>query len=412
MKIKVTPQKEKAPFLATSLEQVKRPTYGRSLELFREGDVYVHPRGLTISLGLASLFATSFHEANPLFLNAEYARALGHPSCPASPQLVFNIVLSLGVQNDSEKAIANLGYYDAHFLRPVYPGDTIRSLTKVLAKKDRGEGKPGIVTIRTLGLNQRDEPVLQYDRKIMVAPDGSAPPSAAADLSVTTRPTVAMGFPEVMASSIDLPTPQKAPRNLTGARTWFDDFKKGDVIVHANGRTITDEHVAWTYRVGNTHPLHYDRLYSKSLKGAMSGEPIVYGGLVFAWLEGLASRDTTENALCTLGFTEGYHTQPAFAGDTVYAISRVLDVSPLGSSASASSPKADLKAMSAEAVAEGPVDAGVVTFQLIGVKNIRGNEALEKFGAALFTKENEKKDAKIPEKIFEIERRILIRTRG
>lgn len=425
MKIKVSPQKEKAPSLPASIEGVKRPTYGRSLEHFREGDVYVHPRGMTVTAGLAALFATSFHEANPLYLNKEYAKALGHPSCPASPQLVFNIVLSLGVQNDSEKAMANLGYYDAMFLRPVYAGDTIRSLTKVLARKDRGEGKPGIVTIRTLGLNQRDEPVLQYDRKIMVAPDGSAP-AHAPDLTVTTRPTVAMGFPEVAAGSIEIPEPQKAPRNLTGARTWFDDFKKGDVIVHANGRTITDEHVAWTYRVGNTHPLHYDRLYSNSLKGSMSGEPIVYGGLVFAWLEGLASRDTTENALCTLGFTEGYHTQPAFAGDTVYAISRVLDVSPIGSSASASSAKADLKAMSAEAVAEGPVDAGVVTFQLIGVKNIRGNEALEKFGAALFTKENEKKDAgghggatptspkggKIPEKIFEIERRILIRTRG
>ena len=144
----------------------------------------------------------------------------------------------------------------------------------------------------------------------------------------------------------------------------------------------------------------------------MSGEPIVYGGLVFAWLEGLASRDTTENALATLGFTEGYHTQPAFAGDTVYAISRVLDVSPVGSNASASSAKADLKAMSAEAVADGTLDAGVVTFQLIGVKNLRGGEALEKFGAALFAKENEKKDQKISEKIFEIERRVLIRARG
>ena len=251
MKIKIAPQKEKAPALAVSLENVKRPTYGRSLELFREGDVYVHPRGLTVTAGLASLFATSFHEANPLYLNAEYAKALGHPSCPASPQLVFNVVLSLGVQNDSEKAIANLGYYDAQFLRPVYPGDTIRSLTKVLAKKDRGEGKPGIVTIRTLGLNQRDEPVLQYDRKIMVAPDGSAPPSAAAAAAAdagtaTTRPTVAMGFPDVAGGSCEIPAPQKAPRNLTGARTWFDDFKKGDVIVHANGRTITDEHVAWT----------------------------------------------------------------------------------------------------------------------------------------------------------------------
>ena len=50
----------------------------------------------------------------------------------------------------------------------------------------------------------------------------------------------------------------------------------------------------------------------------MSGDPIVYGGLVFAWLDGLASRDVSEHAV-GLGFTEGYHTQPAIAGDTVGA---------------------------------------------------------------------------------------------
>jgi 2-methylfumaryl-CoA hydratase len=148
----------------------------------------------------------------------------------------------------------------------------------------------------------------------------------------------------------------------------------------------------WTYRVMNTHPLHFDKLYSTARTGAMSGEPIVYGGLVFAWLAGLASRDTTENSLIDFGYTEGYHTQPAVSGDTVYAISRVL------------------------AKSEGPsaIPAALVTFQLIGVKNIRAPQALEKFGADLFIKENDKKKLgkeKIPEKIFEIERRMLIKKR-
>jgi hypothetical protein len=76
--------------------------------------------------------------------------------------------------------------------------------------------------------------------------------------------------------------------------------------------------------VGNTHPLHFDRVFSSGLSGKMSGDPIVYGGLVFAWLEGLASRDVSENSVWELGFTEGYHTQPAVSGDTVAALSRVL----------------------------------------------------------------------------------------
>jgi 2-methylfumaryl-CoA hydratase len=55
--------------------------------------------------------------------------------------------------------------------------DTIRSLTKVIDRKERGAGKPGIVTIRTLGINQNDQVVLQYQRKIMVAGQGDRPPT-------------------------------------------------------------------------------------------------------------------------------------------------------------------------------------------------------------------------------------------
>jgi len=81
--------------------------------------------------------------------------------------MVFNVVLSLGVQNDSEKAIANLGYYQVEFLRPVYSGDIVRAFTKVLERKDRGPEKPGITRIRTVGINQRDEVVLSLDPAIV-----------------------------------------------------------------------------------------------------------------------------------------------------------------------------------------------------------------------------------------------------
>ena len=375
-----------APSMDVCLDKLLKPRYGHYLQEFVEGEVFVHPRGLTLTEAFCQEFATTFMEANPLFLNAEYAKARGFKNCVASPLMVLNIALSLGVQNDSEKAIAHLGYYDVHFPRPAYPGDTLRSLTKVLARQDRGEGNPGIVTVRTLGLNQRDEVVVQYDRKIMI-------PLAKERGNESKKAVKTKVFPEMDFLEIQFPKAGSTPPPLlTGQDTYFEDFRVGDIFVHPNGRTITDEHFAWTYRVGNTHPLHYDKIYTAGLSGPMSGNPIVYGGLVFAWLAGLASRDTTENALWDLGYTEGYHTQPSISGDTVYAISRVLTKE------------------------EGPVEsnAGIVQFQLIGVKNIRGVEAVEKFGSDLFIKENNKKKTgkeKISEKIFEIERRVLIKKR-
>ena len=59
-------------------------------------------------------------------------------------------------------------------------------------------------------------------------------------------------------------------------------------------------------------------------------------------------------------------------------------------------------------------DYGIVTLQLIGVKNIAAGAALEKHGADLFIKEDTKRGLgkdKITDKIFEIERRLLIKRR-
>ena len=384
--MRLSEQPEVSGSVAVNLEWGRRPQYGRYLDEFVPGQVFVHPRGYTFERGPMLDFARVFMQCNPLYLNLEYAKAHGFADLPASPQMVFNVVLSLGVHNDSEKAIANLGYYNVQFLRPVYPGDTLRGYTKVMDRKARGEDKPGIVLIRTLGLNQHNQVVLQYERKIMVGYRGDRLPT-------TPAPTTPVEFPWVDHPVVDLPiTGGNYPAQLTGPNTYFEDFALGDLIVHANGRTITDEHMAWTYLVGNTHPLHFDRVYSTGLSGKMSGEPIVYGGLVFAWLEGLASRDVSENALWELGFTEGYHTQPAVSGDTVAALSRVVATETL--------PNTD--------------SAGIVAFQFIGVKNISAAAALETYGADLFIKENDKQKLskeKLSSKIFEIERRLLIKRR-
>jgi 2-methylfumaryl-CoA hydratase len=382
----LTSQPEIAGNVPVDLSRVRHPQYGRYLDELEPGQVFEHPRGFTFLRANMLDFARTFMQTNPLYLNLQYATAMGFRDLLASPQMVFNVTLSLGVQNDSEKAIANLGYYQVQFLRPVYPGDTLRAFTKVLERKDRGPDKPGIALIRTVGVNQDDRVVLQYERKIMVAWRGDRLPT-------TPAPEVAVPFPGEDAPAVELPVPPTAfAAGLTGPNTYAEDFTPGDIIVHSNGRTITEEHMALTYGVGNSHPLHFDRVFSSGLSGKMSGEPIVYGGLVFAWLDGLASRDVSEHALWELGFTEGYHTQPAFAGDTVGAISRVLAVED----------------------APGLADHAVLTMQLIGVKNLSAAAALEQFGADLFIKEDAKRALgkdKIPAKIFEIERRLLIRRR-
>jgi itaconyl-CoA hydratase len=51
----------------------------------------------------------------------------------------------------------------------VFAGDTIRAETEILAKRESASrpGK-GIVTVRTRGLNQRHEVVIEFERTVMM----------------------------------------------------------------------------------------------------------------------------------------------------------------------------------------------------------------------------------------------------
>jgi len=382
-------QEEISSQIPIDLERVKAPHFSRFLEDYMPGQVFVHPRGYTFSRAQMDIFARTYMQTNPVYLNVECAKAHGFNDMPASPQMVFNVVLSLGVQNDSEKVVANLGYYNTQFLAPVYPGDTVEAITKVISREEKGNDRPGIVTIRTVGINQRHRVVLQFERKLMVQPKDQShtesPRQRPDDVEIPWVEPMQPEFPDFVV---------RVPAYLTGRETYVENFSVGDIIAHTNGRTITDEHLVQTYQVGNTHALHFDQLYSESISGSLGGSPVVFGGLVFAWLEGLASRDVSENAVWELGFTEGYHTQPTFSGDTLYCVSRVLSVEPA---------PGDLNDL-----------LGVVTFQLIGVKNISAYDAVHEFRDELFIKEKDKKNmglSKIENKVFEIERRLLIKKR-
>ncbi len=144
-------------------------------------------------------------------------------------------------------------------------------------------------------------------------------------------------------------------RSLTRDGTYFEDFQVGDTLVSPRGRTLSDtEHMAWTSVVMNTAQLHFNQaMCAESPKTYFDGRRVVYGGIVFAFVAGLASEDTTENALAELSFDNGRHLKPVFAGDTLFAESTVLE-------------KRD---------ADRP-DAGVVRFRLLG-RNQDGEVVLE-----------------------------------
>src|SRR3546814_6626868 len=63
---------------------------------------------------------------------------------------------------------SNLGYADCRFLAPVYPGDTLSAESEVIGLKENSNRKTGVVTVRSRGVNQHDEAVVEYTRWVMV----------------------------------------------------------------------------------------------------------------------------------------------------------------------------------------------------------------------------------------------------
>ena len=105
----------------------------------------------------------------------------------------------------------------------------------------------------------------------------------------------------------------------------YEDFTVGETIVHPRGRTVSDEHMMWTNFVLNTAQLHFNqKMCDDQPQVTFNGRRVVYGGIVFAFVSGLASEETEENALAHLSYDEGRHLTPVFSGDTLFAESTVL----------------------------------------------------------------------------------------
>ncbi len=125
---------------------------GNLFDDFEIGQVFSHHWGRTLNEGDNSLFTTLTLSFNPLYLNAQYARAHGHPRIVINPMLVFLTVFGLSVEDLSEAGGLFLGVDQLTFHRTIYPGDTVVARSTVIDKRE-SQSRPGtgIVTWHTEG---------------------------------------------------------------------------------------------------------------------------------------------------------------------------------------------------------------------------------------------------------------------
>jgi itaconyl-CoA hydratase len=142
---------------------------GRFYDDFQVGDVYRSHLGRTITQTDNIWFTALTMNTNQVHFNAEYAARteFGQPLVVST--LTLAIVLGLSVRDTSENAAANLGWGDIVLPKPVYAGDTLWAESEVLEKRESASRSScGIVRVRTRGVNQRGETVIEFSRNFMV----------------------------------------------------------------------------------------------------------------------------------------------------------------------------------------------------------------------------------------------------
>ncbi|MHC0054792.1 MaoC family dehydratase [Actibacterium sp. D379-3] len=287
---------------------------GRFFEDYSVGQVIRHAVPRTVSGGERALYHALYPARHALYSSDEFARACGLPAAPMDDLIAFHTVFGKTVPDVSLNAVANLGYAEGRFLKPVWPGDTLRSESEVIGLKQNSNGKSGVVYVRTRGLNQRGEVVLNYVRWVMVRKndlDAPAPETVIPTLSSVVEPAD-LTIPEGLDfTNYDL--------TLAGEPHRWGDYAVGEVIDHVDGVTIEEaEHMIATRLWQNTAKVHFDAT------NRPDGQRLIYGGHVISMARAL-SFNGLANAQMIVGLNGGAHANPCFSGDTVKAWSEVLD---------------------------------------------------------------------------------------
>jgi itaconyl-CoA hydratase len=140
----------------------------RPYEELEVGAVYRSRFGRTVLEADNVWFTLLTLNTNPIHFDANYAAGTewGRPLVDST--FTLSLVTGVSVSDVSERGV-NLGWREVRLPAPVFAGDTIRAETEVLEKRE-SSSRPGqgIVTVRTCGLNQRDEVVIDFERSIMV----------------------------------------------------------------------------------------------------------------------------------------------------------------------------------------------------------------------------------------------------
>lgn len=287
---------------------------GNFFEDFTLGQRIDHATPRTVTDGDRGLYGALYPTRFALPSSAEFASASGLSPAPVEELIGFHIAFGKTVPDISLNAVANLGYAECRFHRPVRTGDTLRSSSEVIGLKENSNARTGVVYVRSTATNQHGQVVIDWARWVMVRKR---------DVAAPAPETVVPDLAEHVATS-ELVVPEgldftSYDTAQAGSSDRLGDYRVGEKIDHVDGVTLDEaEHMMATRLWQNTAKVHFNT------EAREDGRRLIYGGHIISMARAL-SYNGLANAQLIAAINAGAHAAPAFAGDTIYAWSEVLD---------------------------------------------------------------------------------------
>jgi citrate lyase beta subunit/acyl dehydratase len=281
------------------------------------GDTYGAP-GLTVTDGLTALHQSIVGDRLRLSLDGPLCREVtGAETALAHPMLVCDIAIGQSTQ-PSGRVLGNL-FYRGLAARPVHVGETLRTVTTVVAKRRASSTKVarGMVLLHVTATDADGAVVLDYHRCPLLPARAPHPAELGDDIGAAAERAAERDIHELIPTHWRLDILRRDPLG-----PLFDDLSDGQSWALEAGETVScaPELVRLSLNLAMTH--------TDATSGA-HGQRLVYGGHVI----GVAASHLTRvlpDLATILAWRSCDHLGPTFEGDLLRSEIVIEELEPLG----------------------------------------------------------------------------------
>jgi len=144
---------------------------GRYFDEWQVGDTIEHAITRTVTETDNLLISALTHNPQPMHLDAEAAKDSEFGRILVNSCFTFSLAVGVSVADTTlGTLIANLGFDEVKFPKPVFPGDTLRIASECVAlRESASRPNAGIVTWEHRATNQRGELVCTMKRTALLS---------------------------------------------------------------------------------------------------------------------------------------------------------------------------------------------------------------------------------------------------